>query len=91
MALNLGKCRLSGYDYIPALMGQDGTLPTTDDGFLNQIGFEENKWTYIAAGGAAFFILLAVIAKKKKKRKPTRSIGSSSPRRPGSLSVQYQG
>ena len=62
-----------------AMLGQDG--------FMDQLAWEQNKWTYMAAGGAGLIILMALIAKKKKRRKrPVSSSGG-----PRSLSVQYQG
>lgn len=77
MAINI-----NGMGYVSRLNG--ATLGQMD--FLP--GWEENKWTYMAAGGAALVVLMALMAKKKRKRKKPASAPA---RRPGSFSVQYSG
>lgn len=71
--------------YVP-MLGADNSL-------LNTLQWEENKWTYMAAAGGALLIGLALMRRKKRRRKKKSSTptGASPARRPGSLSVSYQG
>jgi len=56
MAANIGKVYQLGY--VPRL----GSIGET-------FNFEENKWTYAAAGGAVLLITLALFKRRSRKKK----------------------